>query len=133
MLQLPKMDLFLTENRGWGVKAAAPIPKGAFIVEYAGVLAALPLVAIFSAVEKAVSCSSDIGCSEIAAAVDHHEWVLCLQERFTCVPPPVSVKKSSHTGWGPHNRAIRRCMHEANMGCTCVMNMQGRPVLRQCY
>ena len=37
MLQLPKMDLFLTENRGWGVKAAAPIPKGTFIVEYAGV------------------------------------------------------------------------------------------------
>ena len=36
MLQLPKMDLFLTENRGWGVKAAAPIPKGIFIVEYAG-------------------------------------------------------------------------------------------------
>ena len=36
MLQLPKMDLFLTENRGWGVKAAAPIPKGTFIVEYAG-------------------------------------------------------------------------------------------------
>jgi SET domain-containing protein len=41
MLQLPKMDLFLTENRGWGVKAAAPIPKGAFIVEYAGVPAGL--------------------------------------------------------------------------------------------
>ena len=38
MLQLPKMDLFLTENRGWGVKAAAPIPRGAFIVEYAGAL-----------------------------------------------------------------------------------------------
>lgn len=36
MLQLPKMDLILTENRGWGVMAAAPIPKGAFIVEYAG-------------------------------------------------------------------------------------------------
>ena len=36
MLQLPKMDLILTENRGWGVKAAAPIPKGTFIVEYAG-------------------------------------------------------------------------------------------------
>ncbi len=38
MLQLPKMDLFLTGNRGWGVKAAAPIPRGAFIVEYAGAL-----------------------------------------------------------------------------------------------
>ena len=118
MLQLPKMDLFLTENRGWGVKAAAPTPKGAFIVEYAGVLAAPPSVAILSAVEKAISCSSDIGCSETAAAVDHHEWVLlkCLQECFTCVPPPVSVKKSSHTGWASHNRAIRRCMHEQIWG-----------------
>ena len=38
MLQLPKMDLILTENRGWGVKAAAPIPRGAFIVEYAGAI-----------------------------------------------------------------------------------------------
>ena len=36
MLQLPRMDLFLTENRGWGVRAAAPIPRGAYIVEYAG-------------------------------------------------------------------------------------------------
>lgn len=43
MLQLPKMDLFLTENRGWGVKAAAPIPRGSFIVEYAGALSTVML------------------------------------------------------------------------------------------
>ena len=36
LLPLPKMDLLLTDNRGWGVRAAEPIPKGAFIVEYAG-------------------------------------------------------------------------------------------------
>ena len=28
MLQLPKMDLILTKNRGWGVKAAAPHSQG---------------------------------------------------------------------------------------------------------
>ena len=94
MLQLPKMDLFQTENRGWGVKAAAPIPKGAFIVEYAGVPAALLLVVRLSAVEMATSCSSNIECTEIAAAVDLREWALlkCLKKCFICVPPPVSAK-----------------------------------------
>ncbi|CAL8463009.1 g2543 [Coccomyxa elongata] len=35
-LPMPKTELFLTENRGWGVKAAEHIPRGTFIVEYAG-------------------------------------------------------------------------------------------------
>ena len=30
------MEVFLTSNRGWGVKAGEPITRGAFIVEYAG-------------------------------------------------------------------------------------------------
>lgn len=37
-LSMPKTELFLTENRGWGVKAAEHIPRGTFIVEYAGSL-----------------------------------------------------------------------------------------------
>ena len=28
--------MFLTTNRGWGVKAAEPLAKGTFIIEYAG-------------------------------------------------------------------------------------------------
>ena len=35
-LQSPEVKVFLTTNRGWGVKAAQPISKGTFIVEYAG-------------------------------------------------------------------------------------------------
>ena len=35
-LQSPKVEVFLTLDRGWGVKAAQPITKGIFIVEYAG-------------------------------------------------------------------------------------------------
>ena len=36
-LRPPKMDVFLTRNgRGWGVRAAEPIPKGAFVIEYVG-------------------------------------------------------------------------------------------------
>lgn len=35
-LQSPEMEVFLTSNRGWGVKAGEPITRGAFIVEYAG-------------------------------------------------------------------------------------------------
>ncbi len=35
-LPMPKTELFLTDNRGWGVKAAEHIPRGTFIVEYAG-------------------------------------------------------------------------------------------------
>lgn len=30
------MRVFLTANRGWGVQAAEVIPRGSFIVEYAG-------------------------------------------------------------------------------------------------
>ena len=37
-LQSPKVEVFLTPDRGWGVKAAEPIAKGSFIVEYAGEL-----------------------------------------------------------------------------------------------
>ena len=36
LLPVPKTELFLTDNRGWGVKAAEQIPRGTFIVEYAG-------------------------------------------------------------------------------------------------
>lgn len=35
-LQSPKVEVFLTGDRGWGVKAAEPVAKGSFIVEYAG-------------------------------------------------------------------------------------------------
>jgi hypothetical protein len=35
-LEAPRMQTFLTANRGWGVRAAEVIPKGTFIVEYAG-------------------------------------------------------------------------------------------------
>jgi hypothetical protein len=30
------MEVFLTEDKGWGVRAAQLIPPGTFIVEYAG-------------------------------------------------------------------------------------------------
>ena len=43
-LSSPKVDVFLTSNRGWGVRAAEPIPKGTFIVEYAGEAAGLTFV-----------------------------------------------------------------------------------------
>lgn len=36
MLQTPKMEVFLTSSKGWGVRAAEDILHGAFIVEYAG-------------------------------------------------------------------------------------------------
>ena len=36
LLPPPRMDLFLTDNRGWGVRAAEPLRRGAFICEYAG-------------------------------------------------------------------------------------------------
>lgn len=42
-LQSPQVEVFLTENRGWGVKAAQPISKGTFVVEYAGKLDLKPL------------------------------------------------------------------------------------------
>ena len=35
-MRSPRMESFLTENRGWGVRASQPIRKGTFIVEYAG-------------------------------------------------------------------------------------------------
>ena len=35
-LQSPKVEVFLTRDRGWGVKAAELVAKGSFIVEYAG-------------------------------------------------------------------------------------------------
>jgi hypothetical protein len=35
-LKAPSLDVFLTENRGHGVRVAAPLPKGCFVVEYAG-------------------------------------------------------------------------------------------------
>eukprot|EP00884_Botryococcus_braunii_P021638 jgi/Botrbrau1/8158/Bobra.357_2s0006.1 len=36
LLEGPRMKVFLTENRGWGVQASESIEKGSFIVEYAG-------------------------------------------------------------------------------------------------
>lgn len=33
-----RLEVYLTENRGWGVKALEPIPCGTFICEYAGEL-----------------------------------------------------------------------------------------------
>ncbi|GAB4819069.1 hypothetical protein N2152v2_006115 [Parachlorella kessleri] len=35
-LDQPGMEVFLTDTKGWGVRAAQPIPRGTFIVEYAG-------------------------------------------------------------------------------------------------
>lgn len=35
-LEMPKMEVFLTSSKGWGVKAAETIPCGTFIVEYTG-------------------------------------------------------------------------------------------------
>ena len=35
-LETPKLDMILTDNKGWGVQAAEPIEKGTFVVEYAG-------------------------------------------------------------------------------------------------
>ncbi|KAK9862836.1 hypothetical protein WJX84_010200 [Apatococcus fuscideae] len=32
----PKMEVFLTPNRGWGVRAEEPIAKGTFVIEYCG-------------------------------------------------------------------------------------------------
>ena len=31
-----KIILFYAPKKGWGIKAAAPIPKGTFIIEYVG-------------------------------------------------------------------------------------------------
>jgi hypothetical protein len=36
LLPLPPMEVFLTSDKGWGVRAAAPIPRGTFVCEYAG-------------------------------------------------------------------------------------------------
>ena len=41
-LQSPKVEVFLTGDRGWGVKAAEPIAKGSFVVEYAGEIMHIP-------------------------------------------------------------------------------------------
>lgn len=35
-LEPPAMEVYLTPDKGWGVRAAAFIPRGTFIVEYAG-------------------------------------------------------------------------------------------------
>lgn len=35
-LPTPKVEIYLTANKGWGVRAAEFIPKGKFVVEYAG-------------------------------------------------------------------------------------------------
>ena len=32
----PDMEVFLTANKGWGVRARSRIPRGTFVVEYAG-------------------------------------------------------------------------------------------------
>jgi hypothetical protein len=36
LLRPPPVEVFLTRDRGHGVRAIAPLPKGAFVVEYAG-------------------------------------------------------------------------------------------------
>lgn len=36
LLPQPRMEVFLTDNRGHGVRAAEPIARGTFVVEYAG-------------------------------------------------------------------------------------------------
>jgi hypothetical protein len=36
LLKAPQLDVFLTENRGHGVRMTQPLRKGNFVVEYAG-------------------------------------------------------------------------------------------------
>jgi len=36
LLKGPSMEAFLTENRGYGVRATEPAPRGSFLLEYAG-------------------------------------------------------------------------------------------------
>jgi hypothetical protein len=36
LLKAPQLDVFLTENRGHGVRMMQPLRKGNFVVEYAG-------------------------------------------------------------------------------------------------
>ncbi len=31
-----KLVLFYAAKKGWGIKAAAPIPRGSFVIEYVG-------------------------------------------------------------------------------------------------
>ncbi len=37
-LPQPRMEVFLTSDRGFGVRAAEPIARGSFVVEYTGAL-----------------------------------------------------------------------------------------------
>lgn len=36
LLQAPQLEVFLTENRGHGVRVTHPLGRGQFVVEYAG-------------------------------------------------------------------------------------------------
>ncbi len=36
LVKMPKMEVFLTDNRGHGVRATANMQRGSFVVEYAG-------------------------------------------------------------------------------------------------
>jgi hypothetical protein len=36
MLKAPPLEVFLTDNRGHGVRLTQPLDKGQFVVEYAG-------------------------------------------------------------------------------------------------
>lgn len=36
LLKMPKMEVFLTDNRGHGVRPLQPVKRGQFVVEYAG-------------------------------------------------------------------------------------------------
>lgn len=36
LLKAPELDVFLTVNRGHGVRVNAPLPQGTFVMEYAG-------------------------------------------------------------------------------------------------
>ena len=43
LLRMPKLEVFLTDNRGWGVRAVDMMQRGDFICEYVGMAPTLHL------------------------------------------------------------------------------------------
>ncbi|CAD6249779.1 unnamed protein product [Miscanthus lutarioriparius] len=65
---LVKLELFRTENKGWAIRAAEPIPQGTFVCEYIG-----EVVKADKTMKNAESVSSKGGCSylfDIASQID---------------------------------------------------------------
>ncbi|AQK74077.1 Histone-lysine N-methyltransferase SUVR5 [Zea mays] len=65
---LVKLELFRTENKGWAIRAAEPIPQGTFVCEYIG-----EVVKADKTMKNAESVSSKSGCNylfDIASQID---------------------------------------------------------------